>query len=502
MTTAQLLTIEGVSKSFPGVQALKDVKLNLNSGEVLALVGENGAGKSTLMKVLSGIYKRDEGIIKLNNQEINVDGPLQAQKLGIAIIHQEMNLMPHLTVAQNILIGREPRQFFGIACDDKELNRRARILLDELNLSLEPTQVVGSLTVAKQQMVEIAKALSYDSKIIIMDEPTSALTQSETEVLFKIINNLRKSGKGIIYISHRMEELTKISDRITVFRDGKYIDTLVTKDTQISKIISLMIGREVAQDLRPEIVRKFSDKEIALEVKGLSTKNLLKDVSFQLHKGEILGFAGLMGAGRTELALAIVGKDQITEGEIIVDGKKVKINNPSDAVKHGIGYLSEDRKRFGVLLNQDVKFNIVLSNLKKITSKFGFVNNSQSRVSSNTAVKNLSIRTPSIDQMVKNLSGGNQQKVVIGKWLTRETDVLIFDEPTRGIDVGAKDEIYKLLQELASQGKSIIMISSELPEILRMSDRILVMCEGRVTGILSNKEADQNLIMQYATKYR
>jgi ribose transport system ATP-binding protein len=502
MTTAQLLTIEGVSKSFPGVQALKDVKLNLNSGEVLALVGENGAGKSTLMKVLSGIYKRDEGIIKLNNQEINVDGPLQAQKLGIAIIHQEMNLMPHLTVAQNILIGREPRKFFGIACDDKELNRRAKILLDELNLSLEPTQVVGSLTVAKQQMVEIAKALSYDSKIIIMDEPTSALTQSETEVLFKIINNLRKSGKGIIYISHRMEELTKISDRITVFRDGKYIDTLVTKDTQISKIISLMIGREVAQDLRPETVRKFSDKEIALEVKGLSTKNLLKDVSFQLHKGEILGFAGLMGAGRTELALAIVGKDQITEGQIIVNGKKVKINNPADAVSNGIGYLSEDRKRFGVLLNQDVKFNIVLSNLRKITSKFGFVNNNQSRLSSTSAVKNLSIRTPSIDQMVKNLSGGNQQKVVIGKWLTRETDVLIFDEPTRGIDVGAKDEIYKLLQELVSQGKSIIMISSELPEILRMSDRILVMCEGRVTGILSNKEADQNLIMQYATKYR
>ena len=502
MTTPQLLTIEGVSKSFPGVQALKDVKLNLNSGEVLALVGENGAGKSTLMKVLSGIYKRDEGIIKLNNQEINVDGPLQAQKLGIAIIHQEMNLMPHLTVAQNILIGREPRKFFGIACDDKELNRRAKILLDELNLSLEPTQVVGSLTVAKQQMVEIAKALSYDSKIIIMDEPTSALTQSETEVLFKIINNLRKSGKGIIYISHRMEELTKISDRITVFRDGKYIDTLVTKDTQISKIISLMIGREVAQDLRPETVRKFSDKEIALEVKGLSTKNLLKDVSFQLHKGEILGFAGLMGAGRTELALAIVGKDQITEGQIIVNGKKVKINNPADAVSNGIGYLSEDRKRFGVLLNQDVKFNIVLSNLRKITSKFGFVNNNQSRLSSTSAVKNLSIRTPSIDQMVKNLSGGNQQKVVIGKWLTRETDVLIFDEPTRGIDVGAKDEIYKLLQELVSQGKSIIMISSELPEILRMSDRILVMCEGRVTGILSNKEADQNLIMQYATKYR
>ena len=502
MTTAQLLTVEGVSKSFPGVQALRDVKLNLNSGEVLALVGENGAGKSTLMKVLSGIYKRDQGIIKLNNQEINVDGPLQAQKLGIAIIHQEMNLMPHLTIAQNILIGREPRKWFGIASDDRELNRRARILLDQLNLNLEPTQIVGKLTVAKQQMVEIAKALSYDSKIIIMDEPTSALTQSETEVLFKIIDNLRKSGKGVIYISHRMEELTKISDRITVFRDGNYIDTLITKDTKISKIISLMIGREVAQDLRPERVRKFSDKDIALEVKGLSTKNLLKDVSFQLHKGEILGFAGLMGAGRTELALAIVGKDQITEGQIIVDGKNVKINNPSDAVNNGIGYLSEDRKRFGVLLNQDVKFNLVLSNLRKLTGKFGFVNSNKSKLSSTDTVKNLSIRTPSIDQMVKNLSGGNQQKVVIGKWLTRETDILIFDEPTRGIDVGAKDEVYKLLQELANQGKSIIMISSELPEILRMSDRILVMCEGRVTGILSNKEADQNLIMQYATKYR
>jgi len=351
-------------------------------------------------------------------------------------------------------------------------------------------------------MVEIAKALSYDSKIIIMDEPTSALTQSETDVLFTIIGNLRKSGKGIIYISHRMEELTKISDRITVFRDGQYIDTLITKDTKIAKIISLMIGREVAQDIRPDQVKKFSDSEVALEIKGLSTKNLLKDISFQLRKGEILGFAGLMGAGRTELALAIVGKDQISAGEIIIKGKKVKINNPADAVANGIGYLSEDRKRYGVLLNQDVKFNLVLSNLRRLISKIGFVNTAKSKGLSNDAVKNLTIRTPTINQMVKNLSGGNQQKVVIGKWLTRETDILIFDEPTRGIDVGAKDEVYKLIGELAKAGKSIIMISSELPEVLRMSDRILVMCEGRVTGILTNKEADQNLIMQYATKYR
>ena len=335
-----------------------------------------------------------------------------------------------------------------------------------------------------------------------MDEPTSALTQSETDVLFNIIGNLRKSGKGIIYISHRMEELTKISDRITVFRDGQYIDTLITKDTKIAKIISLMIGREVAQDIRPDQEKKFSDSEVALEIKGLSTKNLLKDISFQLRKGEILGFAGLMGAGRTELALAIVGKDQISAGEIIIRGKKVKINNPADAVASGIGYLSEDRKRYGVLLNQDVKFNLVLSNLRRLISKIGFVNTAKSKGLSNDAVKNLTIRTPTINQMVKNLSGGNQQKVVIGKWLTRETDILIFDEPTRGIDVGAKDEVYKLIGELAKAGKSIIMISSELPEVLRMSDRILVMCEGRVTGILTNKEADQNLIMQYATKYR
>jgi ribose transport system ATP-binding protein len=299
-----------------------------------------------------------------------------------------------------------------------------------------------------------------------------------------------------------MEELTKISDRITVFRDGQYIDTLITKDTKIAKIISLMIGREVAQDIRPDQTKKFSDSEVALEIKGLSTKNLLKDISFQLRKGEILGFAGLMGAGRTELALAIVGKDQISTGEIIIKGKKVKINNPAAAVANGIGYLSEDRKRYGVLLNQDVKFNLVLSNLRRLTSKIGFVNTSKSKGLSNDAVKNLIIRTPSINQMVKNLSGGNQQKVVIGKWLTRETDILIFDEPTRGIDVGAKDEVYKLIGELAKAGKSIIMISSELPEVLRMSDRILVMCEGRVTGILTNKEADQNLIMQYATKYR
>ena len=348
--------------------------------------------------------------------------------------------------------------------------------------------------------MEIAKALSYNASVIIMDEPTSSLTPSEVSTLFEIIENLKASGKGVIYISHRLEELSKISDRITVFRDGRYIDTLKTKDTNISEIIALMIGRKVDIDLRPEI--NTSTSEVVLKVEGLSSKKLLKDVSFNLNRGEILGFAGLMGAGRTEVALALVGKDPTTAGRVEVSGKVVKISNPADAVAHGIGYLSEDRKRYGLLLGQNVDFNIILSSVKRYSNFLGFFNSKQSRIISEAAVEKLSIRTPSISQTAKNLSGGNQQKVVIAKWLTRECDILIFDEPTRGIDVGAKEEIYKLLRELASQGKSIIMISSELPEVLRLSDRIVVMCEGRVTGIIDNKDADQNIIMQYATKYR
>lgn len=500
MSNEQLLLVEGVSKGFPGVQALQNVRFDLSAGEVHALVGENGAGKSTLMKVLSGIYKKDAGTIKFRGQHVEVSGPLEAQHLGISIIHQEINLMPDLTVAQNIFIGREPKSFGKLFLNDRKINSDAQALLDTLNLPLNPTQVVGELTVAKQQMVEIAKALSYNSSVIIMDEPTSSLTPTETAALFVIIENLKKSGKGVIYISHRLEELSKISDRITVFRDGQYIDTLQTKDTNIAKIIALMIGREVQVDLRPET--NSSTPEIVLKVEGLSSKKLLKDVSFDLKRGEILGFAGLMGAGRTEVALALVGKDPITAGKVEVGGKVVKIANPADAVAHGIGYLSEDRKRFGLLLGQNVDFNITLSSIKRYSNRFGFFKGAESKKTSEEAVKKLSIRTPSIGQTAKNLSGGNQQKVVIAKWLTRECDILIFDEPTRGIDVGAKDEIYKLLHELAAQGKSIIMISSELPEVLRLSNRIVVMCEGRVTGIIDNKEADQSVIMQYATKYR
>lgn len=500
MAQPPLLEVSGVSKGFPGVQALDDVQFELRAGEVHALVGENGAGKSTLMKILSGVYKRDTGLIKVNGAEIEITDPYEAQMSGISIIHQEMNLMPHLTVAQNILIGREPR-IAKVFLSERKLNSKAQDLLDDLGLSLKTKDVVENLTVAKQQMVEIAKALSYKSDIIIMDEPTSALTKAETETLFEIINKLRAAGKGIIYISHRMEELTQISDRITVFRDGRYIDTLETKNTEISKIISLMVGREVDQNARPEITQKDSS-EVVLKVEGLSTRRLLQNVTFDLKKGEILGFAGLMGAGRTEVALAMIGRDKMQSGKILVNGKLVKVKNPAQAVEAGIGYLSEDRKRFGLLLSQDVIFNTVLSSVKKFINSLGIFNSGGARRQTESAIESLQIKTPSASQMVKNLSGGNQQKVVIAKWLTRECDILIFDEPTRGIDVGAKEEIYKLLRDLSSQGKSIIMISSELPEILRMSDRIVVMCEGRVTGVLNNKDADQENIMQLATKFR
>lgn len=499
MPSEQLLLVEGVSKSFPGVQALQEVHLDLNAGEVHALVGENGAGKSTLMKVLSGICKKDSGKITFKGEPVEVSSPLDAQHLGISIIHQEMNLIPDLSVAQNIFIGREPKRLFGIFLDESLLLKKAQELLNELGLPLNPKEMVGNLTVAKQQMVEIAKALSYNASVIIMDEPTSALTQTETSALFHIIENLKKAGKGIIYISHRLEELGEISDRITVFRDGRYIDTLPTKSTKISEIIALMIGRNVEQDLRPE--EDHSTEDVILKVEGLSSKHLLKDITFDLKRGEILGFAGLMGAGRTEVALALIGAEHIHSGKVWIKGKEVKIRNPADAVEHGIGYLSEDRKRYGLLLSQDVNFNIILSSFTRFVNRLGFFKEGAARKVSEEAVKTLSIKTPSISQTTQNLSGGNQQKVVIAKWLTRECDILIFDEPTRGIDIGAKDEVYKLLRNLAAEGKSIIMISSELPEVLRLADRIVVMCEGRVTGIIKNSDADQNTIMQYATKY-
>ena len=500
MATTQLLSLTGVSKEFPGVKALNNVHFDLNKGEVHAIVGENGAGKSTLMKILSGIYKKDAGDIVYQGNHVDVSSPHEAQKLGISIIHQELNLMPDLTVAQNIFIGREDRRKGRVFLDNAKLNKAAKELLAELELTLDPKQLVGTLTIAKQQMVEIAKAVSYRGEVIIMDEPTSSLTPTETESLFKIIRTLRAAGKGVVYISHRLEELSSITDRITVLRDGEYVQTLNTPETSISEVISLMVGRKLEQDQRPD-VRPLSN-EVVLKVEGISDIKLLRDVSFELRKGEILGFAGLMGAGRTELARALIGADPKTSGKVFLSGKEVKIKSPADAVKAGIGYLSEDRKKYGLLLVQNLTFNVILSSIPAFSNKFGFLKTKPAGKIVRDAIKQLSIRTPSENQYVKNLSGGNQQKVVIAKWLTRDCNILIFDEPTRGIDVGAKDEIYKLLTKLAKEGKSIIMISSELPEILRMSDRIAVMCEGKLTGIIDNKDADQNKIMQYATKFR
>ncbi|MEK4180324.1 sugar ABC transporter ATP-binding protein [Aeribacillus sp. FSL K6-1121] len=499
--SAQLLRMEGISKSFPGVKALSKVRLDLNYGEVLALVGENGAGKSTLMKILSGVYQKDEGEIYLEGNKVEIPNAKAAQEMGISIIHQELNLMPDLTVAQNIFIGREPRTGFNFFLKEKELNEKTAELLEKLNINLNPKETVSDLTVAKQQMVEIAKALSYNAKIIVMDEPTAALTESEIKTLFDLIENLKNKGVGIIYISHRMEELKVISDRITVMRDGQYIDTLYTKDTDMKKVISLMVGRHIQDESRPTTTVS-KEAETVLEVKNLSTKNFLENISFTLKKGEILGFAGLMGAGRTEVARAIFGADKIDEGQIFINGKEVKIKKPEDAVKHGIAYLSEDRKRYGLMLEMDVNSNILISSLSNYVNWLTFVNDSKGYVTSEEYVKSLKIKTPSIKQLAKNLSGGNQQKIVIAKWLAKNCDILIFDEPTRGIDVGAKTEIYQLLNELAQQGKSIIMISSELPEILRMSHRIIVMCEGRITGELTNEEASQEKIMDYATRTR
>jgi ribose transport system ATP-binding protein len=495
-----LISMEGIEKSFPGVHALDQAQFELRAGEVHALVGENGAGKSTLMKVLAGVYAKDAGRVLYQGKEVEIPNPRAAQLLGISMIHQELNLMPHLTLAQNVFIGREPRQGVRFVLAERQINAQTQTLFDSMHLKLDPRTKVADLTVAKQQMVEIAKALSFNSQVLIMDEPTAALTEAEIEELFRTIRQLRDKGVGIVYISHRLEELKQIADRITVMRDGRYVGTEDAQTIPIERIISMMVGRIIYESARefPE----YADEEVVLEARNLNRGNIIKDVSFVLRKGEILGFAGLMGAGRTEVARAVFGADPLDSGEIFVHGKKIDIRHPRDAVRHGIGYLSEDRKRYGLALGMDVEANIVLASFEKFLGKLGVVNNGKTRETSKRYVDALSIKTPSLQQKVKNLSGGNQQKVVIGKWLTADTEILIFDEPTRGIDVGAKSEIYHLLNELAQQGKSIIMISSELPEILRMSHRIVVMCEGRITGELMAAEATQEGIMTYATQRR
>ena len=488
--------MENISKSFPGVLALDDCRFEIVAGEVHGLVGENGAGKSTLMKILAGIYTRDSGTVMLRGEKTNIQTTRQAQNLGISIIHQELNLMKHLTAAQNIFIGREQDKKLPFLVNDKVINSKTEELFKLINLNLDPRVQVASLTVAQQQMVEIAKALSFNMDVLIMDEPTSALSGSEIENLFNVIRDLRKQGKGIVYISHRMDELHQICDRVTVMRDGRYIATTPMKEITKERIIAQMVGREIYETHHDR--EHTSQNEVVLSVKNLNSGKFVQNVSFELHKGEILGFAGLLGAGRTETMRIIFGADPMDSGEIFVNGKKVSIKKTKDAVDLGIGYLSEDRKRFGLALGMSVKVNIILAAMRKVMSPFGVIDEKRQKDAANDFVRRLSIKTPGIEQLAQNLSGGNQQKVVVAKWLLRDSDILIFDEPTRGVDVGAKSEIYKLLNELAAQGKSIIMISSELPEILRMSHRVVVMCEGRITSTLSAEESTQEKIMHFA----
>ena len=491
-----ILTMKGIDKSFPGVHALDHVDLEIRKGEVLALMGENGAGKSTLMKVLTGIYKKDEGTITYEGKEVEFENPRAAQAAGIVIVHQELNMMNHLTVAQNIFIGREIMK--GGLIDDAKMNEEAKKLFDKLNIDIDPTEKMGNLTVGKQQMCEIAKAISHDAKVIIFDEPSAALTESEIEELFKIIRDLRDKGVGMVYISHRMDEIKVITDRVTVMRDGTYVGTIITKDSTKDDIINMMVGRVIYED--PKTASNVKpDAPVILKVEHLNAGKMVRDVSFELRKGEILGFSGLMGAGRTETARALFGADKKDSGDVYINGKKVEINSPEDAVKCGIGYLSEDRKRYGCVVGKTVAENTTMASLENFMSGL-FINKKKEEESAWEYVKALKTKTPTVDTEVVNLSGGNQQKVVIAKWLVRDCEILIFDEPTRGIDVGAKSEIYTLMNELVAQGKSIIMISSEMTEVLRMSDRVIVMCEGRKTGEIDISEATQENIMHLATQ--
>lgn len=491
------LQMKHITKRFPGVLALNDVQFTLRRGEVHALLGENGAGKSTLMKILSGVYQPDEGEIIFEDKPVSFSDPLSAQNVGITIIHQEFNLFPEFTVEENIFIGREFCKKNRWRLDEKQQRQATIEILQKLNLAIKPDTLVADLTVAQQQMVEIAKAISVNARILIMDEPTAALTETEIESLFRVTRLLKEQGTGIVYISHRLEELALIADRATVMRDGQYISTVDYECVKISDLIAMMVGRDLG-NIYPR--REALQQRIpVLEVNGLTRKGVLNDINFTLYRGEILGFAGLMGAGRTELARAIFGADSIDSGTLKLNGKETVIKDISDAIQQGISYLTEDRKKEGLALNLSVERNIMLGNYPEYSDRFGNIDSRRCQQTSEEQVKALRIKTPNLEQAALNLSGGNQQKIIIARWVCKDTDILIFDEPTRGIDVGAKLEIYELMNRLVAKGKSIIMISSELPEVLGMCDRILVMRSGRITGELSAKEATQEKIMQYAT---
>ena len=494
-----ILTMKDIDKSFPGVHALDHVNFEVKRGEVHALMGENGAGKSTLMKVLTGIYQKDSGSITYKGKETEFHNTREAQDAGVVIVHQELNMVGDLTVAQNIFIGREPKKGFSI--DDKKMIEDSKKLFQELNIEINPKEKMNNLTVGKQQMCEIAKAISHKAEVIIFDEPSAALTEKEIADLFVIIRDLREKNYGIVYISHRMDEIKTITDRVTVMRDGGYVGTLITKDSTKEDIINMMVGRVIYEDPK-EHSMVAPDAPVVLKVEHLNAGKMVQDVSFELRKGEILGFGGLVGAQRTELMEGIFGIRGIASGEIYMHGKKTRIKHPIDAMNAGIGLITEDRRGNGIFGCLSIKDNVGVSVYNKFL-KAGFVlDHKKINQVVDDSIKKLSIKTPSMKEHIANLSGGNQQKVIVARWLANDPDVLIMDEPTRGIDVGAKHEIYEIMSDLAKQGKAIIMISSEMSELLGMADRICVMCNGKLTGEIDQpEEMTQARVMGFATKF-
>ncbi|WP_138303529.1 MULTISPECIES: sugar ABC transporter ATP-binding protein [Eubacteriales] len=488
------IEMRGIDKSFGGNAVLKEAGFLLDHGEIHALMGENGAGKSTLMKILTGVYTKDAGQIIVDGQEVCYKNPQEAEKAGIVFIHQELNVLFDLTVEENMFLGKEIHGRFGV-CDKKAMRAEVRKILDRLGVSIDPQQRMSELSVGQQQMIEIAKALMVDAKVIIMDEPTAALTQSETEVLFQVVRSLKEKGVSIVYISHRMEEIFELCDRITVLRDGSYIDTKRIQDTDMNDVVKMMIGREIGERYP---LREASIGEVVFKVEGLTCPGVFKDVSFEVHAGEVLGVSGLMGAGRTEIMQAIFGNMPHVTGKLFLNGEEIHNHNPGQAMKNGIGFITEDRKTEGLMLEESIRKNISLANLGRI-SRRGVLRKKEERELVQKGIEELHIKCFGPEHECGRLSGGNQQKVVFAKWIYTDPKVLILDEPTRGVDIGAKKEIYNIINDLAAKGVAIIMVSSELPEVLGMADRIMVVREGLVRGILSKEEADQENIMILAT---
>ena len=491
-----LVQMKNIAKSFSGTKVLKGVNLELGHGEILALLGENGAGKSTLMKILSGIYSKDSGEIYLDGELCHFQNPKEAQNKGVAIIHQEMNLCNDLSVSENIFLGREVMD--GLRLNHKKMDEEAQKILDDLGISMKSTELAGDLKVSEQQMVEIAKALSQDAKVLIMDEPTSALSRKEIEDLFRVIRKLRDEGRGIIYISHRLDELRAIADKVSILRDGENVISGDLNEFSIDDIIRHMVGREI-QDKFPRILCE-KGKEI-LRVESLNAGPKVRDISFSLYEGEILGIAGLMGAGRTEMTRALFGVDEKTSGKIYLFGEEVKTNTPKDSIELGMALIPEDRRKDGLCTDLSIRENISLPNLDSIKNSLGVLSKDLELKISEDTIKSLNVKAKDREMISKNLSGGNQQKVVLGKWLVRNPKVILFDEPTRGIDIGAKVEIYQIMNELKKKGVGVLFISSEMEEVLGMSDRILIFCDGRITGELSREEANQENILKLATRY-